>query len=63
MIDAPKRDLVASVRARLLALVTAEKSAFVQVLVRYTLKRLLYRLSQSAYAGQFMLKRALLFHY
>lgn len=49
-------DIAASVRARLLNLAKAEGSEFNQVLVRYTLERLLYRLSQSAHADRFVLK-------
>jgi predicted nucleotidyltransferase component of viral defense system len=55
------QDIAASVRARLLNLAKAEGSDFNQVLVRYTLERLLYRLSQSAHADRFLLKGALLF--
>ena len=55
------QDMAASVRARLLNLAKAEGSEFNQVLVRYTLERLLYRLSQSAHADRFVLKGALLF--
>lgn len=55
------KDLAASVRARLLNIAKAEQSDFNQVLVRYALERILYRLSQSAYADQFLLKGALLF--
>lgn len=54
-------NLAASVSARLLNLVTAEGSDFNQVLVRYALERMLYRLRQSVYAGNFLLKAALLF--
>jgi predicted nucleotidyltransferase component of viral defense system len=55
------KDIAASVRARLLNLAKAEGSDFNQMLVRYTLERLLYRLSQSAHADRFVLKGALLF--
>lgn len=55
------KDLAASVRARLLNLAKADKTDFNQVLVRYALERLLYRLSQSQHAGNFVLKGALLF--
>lgn len=55
------QDIAASVRARLLKLAKAEGSDFNQVLVRYTLERLLYRLSQSPHADHFLLKGALLF--
>lgn len=54
-------DLAASIRARLLNLAKAERSDFNQMLVRFALERILYRLSQSAYADQFLLKGALLF--
>ena len=56
-----KKDLGASVRARLLAIAKAEGSDFNLVLVRFALERLLYRLSQSDHADHFLLKGALLF--
>lgn len=55
------QDLAASVRARLLNIAKAEGVDFNQVLVRYTLERFLYRLSQSPHADRFVLKGALLF--
>ncbi len=55
------KDLAASVRARLLNIAKAEGSDFNQILVRFALERILYRLSQSAYADRFLLKGALLF--
>lgn len=55
------KDLAASVRARLLNIAKADKTDFNQVLVRYALERLLYRLSQSQHADNFVLKGALLF--
>ncbi|WP_421794113.1 nucleotidyl transferase AbiEii/AbiGii toxin family protein [Hydrocarboniphaga effusa] len=55
------RDIAASVRARLLNLAKAEGTDFNQVLVRFALERLLYRLSQSEHAERFLLKGALLF--
>ncbi|CAM4065931.1 nucleotidyl transferase AbiEii/AbiGii toxin family protein [Roseateles saccharophilus] len=55
------KDLAASVRARLLNLAKAEGSDFNGVLVRYALERLLYRMSCSAHAENFLLKGALLF--
>jgi hypothetical protein len=55
------KNIAASVRARLLNLAKAEHSDFNQILVRYALERMLYRLSQSDYADQFLLKGALLF--
>lgn len=56
-----KKDLGASVRARLLAIAKAEGADFNLVLVRFALERLLYRLSQSDHADSFLLKGALLF--
>lgn len=56
-----KKDIAASVRARLLNLARAQGVDFNQVLVRFALERILYRLSQSAYADRFLLKGALLF--
>lgn len=56
-----KKDLAASVRARLLNLAKAQGVDFNQVLVRFALERFLYRLSRSAYADRFLLKGALLF--
>ena len=57
-----KKDIAASVRARLLAIAKAENTDFNQILVRFALERILYRLSQSQYAGHFILKGALLFN-
>jgi predicted nucleotidyltransferase component of viral defense system len=55
------KNLSASVRARLLNVAKAQSAEFNQVLVRFALERILYRLSQSAHADQFLLKGALLF--
>lgn len=55
------KDLAASVRARLLNVAKAQGADFNQVLVRFALERILYRLSKSAHADQFLLKGALLF--
>jgi len=55
------KDLAASVRARLLNVAKVQGVDFNQVLVRFALERILYRLSQSAYADHFLLKGALLF--
>lgn len=58
----PKQaNLAASVRARLLNIAKAQGADFNQVLVRFALERLLYRLAQSQYAKRFLLKGALLF--
>jgi len=51
----------ASVRARLLNLAKAQGVDFNQVLIRFALERILYRMSKSAYADRFLLKGALLF--
>ena len=51
----------ASVRARLLNAAKAQGADFNQVLVRFALERMLYRLSQSRHADRFVLKGALLF--
>ncbi|WP_048441877.1 nucleotidyl transferase AbiEii/AbiGii toxin family protein [Caenimonas sp. SL110] len=54
-------DIAASVRARLLNIAKAQGVDFNQVLVRFALERMLYRLSVSVHADRFMLKGALLF--
>lgn len=51
----------ASVRARLLNVAKAQGVDFNQVLVRFALERILYRLAQSQHAERFLLKGALLF--
>ena len=53
--------LVVSVQARLLNRARADRRDYNQLLIRYGLERLLYRLSISAYADYFLLKGALLF--
>ena len=55
------QDIAASIRARLLNIAKADNTDFNQILVRYALERLLYRISISEYSGQFLLKGALLF--
>lgn len=55
------RNLAASVRSRLLALAKSRGEDFTFVLTRYGLERLLYRLGSSSYAGDFVLKGAMLF--
>jgi predicted nucleotidyltransferase component of viral defense system len=55
------KNIAASVRARLLNLAKAQGVDFNQVLVRFALERILYRLSHSAHAERFLLKGALLF--
>jgi len=54
-------NLAASVRARLLNVAKAQGVDFNQVLVRFALERILYRLTQSQHADRFLLKGALLF--
>lgn len=55
------KNLAASIRARLLAVAKAQGADFNQILVRFALERILYRMSQSAHADRFVLKGALLF--
>ena len=54
-------NVAASVRARLLNVAKAQGVDFNQVLVRFALERILYRLAQSQHAERFLLKGALLF--
>ncbi len=54
-------NLAASVRARLLNIAKEQGVAFQEVLVRYGIERLLYRLQNSEYGGEFVLKGATLF--
>ena len=56
-----QRNTAASVRARLLNRAREKRQDFNLVLTRYALERLLYRLSISSHADQFLLKGALLF--
>ncbi len=55
------RNVIASVAARLLKLARERDEEYQLVLMRYGLERLLYRLGRSTYAGQFVVKGALLF--
>lgn len=55
------RNVPASVRQRLLNLARERKGEFNQLLGSFALERLLYRMSVSEYAEQFVLKGALLF--
>lgn len=54
-------NVAASVRQRLLNLAHERGEDFQQLLIRYALERLLFRLSQSPHASRFVLKGALLF--
>ncbi len=56
-----ERNVAASVRARLLNRARETKQDFSLVLTRYAIERLLYRISISQHAEQFLLKGALLF--
>lgn len=56
-----ERNVAASVRARLLTRARETKQDFNLVLTRYAIERLLYRISISKHADQFLLKGALLF--
>jgi predicted nucleotidyltransferase component of viral defense system len=53
--------IATSIRARLLLLAKQNKEDFNLVLSRYAVERFLYRLSQSRYKTQFILKGATLF--
>lgn len=54
-------NLSASIRAQLLKVAKAQAVDFNQVLVRFALERILFRLTQSPHADRFLLKGALLF--
>ena len=56
-----ERNVAASVRARLLNRARETQQDFSLVLTRYAIERLLYRISISNHADQFLLKGALLF--
>ena len=56
----PKRNMGASVRARLLTLAKERGQPFQLLLTRYALERLLYRLSTTKYRERFVLKGAML---
>ena len=57
-----KKNLAESVRTRLLNLAKTQDADFNQILVRFSLERILYRLSRSEHADRFILKGALLFN-
>jgi predicted nucleotidyltransferase component of viral defense system len=56
-----KSNVAASIRQRLLNIARERGEDFQQILVRYALERLLYRLAQSPHSEHFVLKGALLF--
>lgn len=57
----PPRNVAASVRQRLLNLSKASGVDYNQLLIRYAIERLLYRLSRSRHRNNFVLKGAMLF--
>ncbi len=61
MSETTPRNLVVSVRERLLNVAKARQEDFGLVLTKYGMERFLYRLSQSKYHDRFVLKGALLF--
>ena len=61
MKDERPKNLVASVHHRLLEHARKTKDEPQFVLMRYGMERLMYRLSQSEYAGEFVVKGAMLF--
>ena len=58
---APKVNLAASVRQRLLNIARDRRADFQLVLIQYAIERLLYRLSRSVHKDRFLLKGAMLF--
>lgn len=60
MADSKPRNVGASIRARLQNLAAQKGQLFDILLTRYALERFLYRLSRSEFAGQFVLKGAML---
>ncbi len=55
------KDLASSIRQRLLNLARANKEDFLFTLTRFGIERLIYRLSKSKYANNFVLKGATLY--
>lgn len=55
------KNTAASIRQRLLNISREEKLEFQLILTRFALERFLYRLSQSKYKNDFILKGAMLF--
>jgi hypothetical protein len=56
-----KKNVAASIRQRLLNISKDSGENFNLILVRYGLERMLYRLGQSEWRNQFLLKGAMLF--
>jgi predicted nucleotidyltransferase component of viral defense system len=61
MTEEAKNNIAASVRQRLLNIAREQEEDFNLILTRYGLERILYRLSQSKWQDQFLLKGAMLF--
>lgn len=57
----PPKNIAASVRARLLNLARENGEDYNRILLRYVQERLLYRLSKSSHASEYILKGAALF--
>ena len=57
----PPQNLAASIKARLLKQAFQQQEDFQVLLQRYAIERLLYRISQSEYSDQFVLKGAMVF--
>lgn len=60
MTKKPLTNVASSIRQRLLNIATAQGEDFQRLLVRYANERLLYRLSTSPHASDFILKGAML---
>lgn len=61
MTDRQPRNVVASIRQRLMNLARERSEDFQFVLTRYGIERFLYRLTQTVYGSQLVLKGAALF--
>ncbi len=60
MTEKATKDMVASVRARLLNLARRTGKPYNEILIQYALERFLFRLSKSPFKDQFLLKGGLL---
>ena len=56
-----QKNVAASVRQRLLNISREQREDFQLILIRFALERLIFRISQSEYRDQFVLKGAMLF--
>lgn len=59
----PNKNTAQSVKDRLLQIARQRNESFTNLLIRYAIERLLYRLSKSEYSKKFVLKGAALFNY